>query len=166
MKLGESRMSNRSIREYAEIAGIVAVVVSLALVAFEIRQNTLAIQTSALQQHYEQHTALILARLDNAELRTAVSNGNDGLAGLSNSDFSLYGPYAANMMRSHFIAFELMRTGLLPEAQWRTFQAALGRMLERSQGDRELWVLRRGEYPDEFQSLVDALIVEDGGASN
>jgi hypothetical protein len=147
-------------REYAEIAGIVAVVVSLGLVAFEIRQNTLAIQTSALQQHYEQHTALILARLENAELRTAVSNGNDGLAGLSDVDFALYGPYAANTMRSHFIAFELMRTGLLPEEQWRTFQAALGRMLDRSQGDRELWVLRRDEYPEEFRSMVDALVAE------
>ena len=155
-------MPNRNIRDYAEIAGFAAVIVSLALVAFEIRQNTLAIQTTALQQHYEQHTALILARLDNAELRTAVSKSEDGLDGLSREEFGMYGPYAANMMRSHFIAFELMRIGLLPETQWRTFHAALGRMLDRSQGDRELWELRRAEYPEEFRSLVDALITDSG----
>lgn len=158
-------MSNRSIRDYAEIAGFVAVVVSLALVAFEIRQNTLAIQTTALQQHYEQHISLILARLENSELRTAISNGQNGLEGLSSTEFDMYGPYAANMMRSHFIAFELMRTGLLPESQWRTYQAALERMLVRSQGDRQLWALRRGEYPNEFRSMVDALIADNGGGS-
>ncbi len=153
-------MAPRNRRESAELVGLIAIVVSLALLGYEIRQNTLAIQATALQQHFEQHTALILARLDNPDLRASLTKGSGGLNALTNKDLGLYGPYAASIMRNHFVAYELMRMGLLPESQWKTFQAALGRSLRWSLGNRELWKLRREEYPKEFQTMVDALVTE------
>ena len=153
-------MASTKSRAYVELGGFVAIIVSLLLLVYEIRQNTLAVQTTALQQHFAQNTELVLAMLDNAELRASVLKGQKGLEALTDEDIGLYGPYAANVMRNHFVAFELMRSGLLPESQWRTFQAALGRSLRRSRGDRELWALRRDEYPKEFQEMVDALVTE------
>ena len=48
-----------------------------------------------------------------------------------------------------------------PEVErWGGTIELLGRGLRRSRGDRELWALRRGEYPPEFQEMVDALVVE------
>ena len=153
-------MASTKSREYVEFGGLIAVIVSLLLLVYEIRQNTLAVQTSALQQHFAQHTELVLARLGNADLRASVRKGQEGLEALSDEEIGLYGPYASNVMRNHFVAFELMRSGLLPESQWRTFEAALGRSLRRSLGDRELWLLRRDEFPREFQDLVDAFLAE------
>lgn len=154
---GDNAMTLKA-RDYVEYVGIAAVVASLLLLVFEIRQNTLAVQSTALQQHFAQHTNLILARLDNSQLQESIRRGAEGLDTLSDEDYGLYGPYASNAMRNHFVAFELMRSGLLPERQWKTFEAALGRSLQRSLGDRELWVLRRDEYPEDFRELVDRLI--------
>ena len=90
--------------------------------------------------------------------------GQKGLETLTDEDIGLYGPYATNVIRNYFVGFEHMRSGLLPESQWRTFQAALGRSLRRSRGNRDLWSLRRDEYPREFQDMVDALVTEAEGA--
>jgi hypothetical protein len=153
-------MAPRNRRESAELVGLIAIVVSLALLGYEIRQNTLAIQATALQQHFEQHTALILARLDNPDLRASLTKGSGGLNALTIEDLGLYGPYTASITRNHFVAYELMRSGILPESQWQTFRAALGRHLGRSLGARELWELRREEYTEEFRTMVDALVAE------
>ena len=51
-----------------------------------------------------------------------------------------------------------MQSGLLPESQWRTFEAALGRAVRRSIGHRELWKLRRDEYSEEFRTMMDTLV--------
>lgn len=153
-------MASRNWRESAELVGLIAIVVSLALLGYEIRQNTLAVQATALQQHFEQHTALVFARLDNPDLLASVKKGSGGLNALTSDDLGLYGPYATSIMRNHFVAYELMRSGLLPESQWQTFHAALGRHLGWSLGARELWELRREEYTEEFRTMVDALVAE------
>ena len=153
-------MASRNWREHVELVGIIAIAVTLVLLIYEIRQNTLAVQSTTLQQHFAQHTELILARLSNAELRATMVKGQKGLETLTDEEIGLYGPYATNVIRNYFVGFEHMRSGLLPESQWRTFQAALGRSLRRSRGNRELWSLRRDEYPREFQDMVDALVTE------
>jgi len=153
-------MPHGKLREHIELASLIAIVVSIVLLGYEIRQNTTAVRATALQQHFAQHTSLMLARMDNPELREAIALARNGLDTLENdrSNHVLYVPYAANVMRDHFIAFELMRSGLLPEAQWRTYHAALERHLMGSQGNRDLWQLRRQEYPAEFQTIVDTIV--------
>ena len=153
-------MASRNWRESVELVGLIAIVVSLVLLGYEIRQNTLAVQATALQQHLEQHTVFVLARLDNPDLSLSVHKSREGLDAMTVEDLRLYGPYATNVMRNHFVAYELMRSGLLPESQWRTFRAALRRSLERSLGARELWKLRREEYTEEFRTLVDTFVAE------
>ena len=151
-------MATNRWREYLELSGIVAIVVSLLLLGYEIRQNTIAVQATALQQHFGQHTGLILAPLDNQELRASISSAKQGLESLSDEEADLFYPYWSSMVRNHFVAFELKRTGLLPESQWHTFQAAFRRALGRNEGGRDLWEIRRDEYPEEFQAMVDELI--------
>ena len=153
-------MAQGKLRDHVELASLIAIVISIALLGYEIRQNTSAVQATALQQHFAQHSALMLARLDNPELRSAIDLARSGLEALAEdqNSASLYVPYTANVMRDHFIAFELMQSGLLPESQWRTYHAALERSLNRSKGSRELWDQRRQEYPDEFRLMVDSLV--------
>lgn len=152
-------MSTKSWREYLEIGGFAAIVASLLLLGYELRQNTLAVQATALQQHFEQHTGLVMAPVENADLRASLAAGAAGLDSLSDEHAGLFFPYWSSVIRNHFVAFELRRTGLLPDSQWRTFQEAFRRALRRNSGARQIWEMRRTEYPEEFRSMVDELIV-------
>ena len=151
-------MESRNLRGYVEIGGLAVIVVSLILLAYEIRQNTLAVQATALQQHFQQHAALVQMRLDNPALQASFFNARGGLDVLTEDERRLFVSYATNIVRNHFVAFELMQSGLLPKSQWRTFEAALRRNLIPSQGARELWEIRRGEYSGGFQDLVDDIV--------
>jgi hypothetical protein len=151
-------MKRKSLQRNIEIGGFLAIVISLILLAYETRQNTLAIQASALQQHFEQHITLVSAGLQNEQLRDAETKGLSGLEDLGIAETNLFVPYNWNIMRSNIVAFELKRSGMLPESQWRTFEAALARRLRRSQGARELWSIRKKEFTEEFQALVDGMI--------
>ncbi len=151
-------MKRKSLQRNIEIGGFVAIVMSLILLAYETRQNTLAVQASALQQHFEQHAALVSAGLENEQLRDADTKGLSGLENLDVSERNLFVPYNWNIMRSNFVAFELKQSGMLPESQWRTFEAALARRIKRSQGVRDLWSIRKKEFTEEFQALVDGII--------
>jgi len=48
-------MNSGKSQSLVEYIGIVAVVASLLLLVYEIRQNTLAVQSTALQQHCPTH---------------------------------------------------------------------------------------------------------------
>ena len=156
-------MNSDRINRWLTLGANFGVLIGLALLVFEIQQNTTAVQTSALQQHADQHLALVLARLDNPELLASIDTASDGLSGLSQDD-PYYMPYTGNMIRSHFIAFELMKSGLLPEQQWRSFRSSLKGLFRRSKGARELWILRQelepDEYSQEFIDFVNAYIAE------
>ena len=153
-------MVGKDWRGIAELVGLAAIIASLFLVVYEIRQNTISVQSTTLQQHFAQHSSLILARLDNPELLAATVKAADGSSELTIEERRLFGPYTTNVMRNHFIAFELMLSGILPEAQWNTFLESLRRGLERSKGERDYWNDRRGEYTPEFRELVDGLVTQ------
>ncbi len=154
----------------AEIISAVAVVLSLIFVAIQIRDgtkqtilNTQAIQATALQQHFEQHSSLALAIITNPGLASVIFKGRAGLSVLSDEEVQIFAPFASNLIRNYFVGYELMRSDILPELQWRTFEASLGRALKRNTGYREFWESRRSDYPDEFRTLVDELVTRAEG---
>lgn len=144
---------------YVEIGGFAAIVVSLVLLIYEIRQNTLAVQTNAMQQHLEQHASFVLEALQNENLRDIDTRGTrGGLDVLAEDELGQFVIYNWNLLRNHFVAFELMQTGVLPQSQWLTFEAALERRVSRNKGFRDLWKARREEISEEFRSLVDSMV--------
>ncbi len=153
-------MEGNKLNRWLTLGANFGVLIGLALLVFEIRQNTIAVQTSSVQQHADHHLALVLARLDNPELRALMIDVKDGLAGLPPDD-NLYHPYMGNLFRSHFLAFELMTSGLMPELQWRSFGTSLKSIL-RSKGARELWKRRLenapNDYSEEFNDFVNTYI--------
>lgn len=157
-------MRDRSWRNWVEIGGFVAIVVSLVLVVLEIRQNTLAVRISSLQQHLQQHETLVITALENPDLLRIDTLGNAGLDALSEAELAPFILYNWNIIRNNFVAFELLQSGVLPRSQWRTFEAALERRIRRSAGLRDLWAERRGELPAEFRALVDDMVAAAGEA--
>jgi hypothetical protein len=146
------------LNRWLALAANIGVLVGIVFLAVEIRQNTIAVQTAALQQHFEQHTGLVMARVNNAELRAAFLKTTDGTEMLSAEEEAILAPYIISVIRNHFVAYELRESGLLPDSQWRTFRAALiGTM--RRQFSRDIWRSFLGRNPDvysnEFQEVVD-----------
>jgi hypothetical protein len=149
----------------AEIISAIAVVLSLLFLAVQIRAsteqtvlNTKAVQTAALQQHFSQHSAFILAMLENPEIVATVLKGREDRDALSPEENVVFTAFKANQLRQHFFGYELMKSGLMPTRQWRTFERALEREFGRGSAIIEIWDGNRDDYPSDFQKLVDDII--------
>jgi hypothetical protein len=129
----------------------------------EIRQNTVAVQTNALQQHFEQHTGLVMTRVNNPALRDVYARASNGTGELTAEDNEIFAPYIISFIRNHFVAHELRKSGLLPEVQWKTFRASLVGTMRHS-ASRDIWrtYLQRypGVYPADFVEAVEKAIVD------
>jgi len=73
-------MERYSRKDVFEIIGVVAIVLSLAVVAFEVRQNTAAVRSTAIQAVSEQATDAIALVVENADLRDAIDAADRGTA--------------------------------------------------------------------------------------
>ena len=72
----------------------------------------------------------------------------------------MFFPYAAQQIRSHFVGFQMMQSGILPKDEWAVFEASLRRTLHRNSGYLGVWEARRQDYPEQFRSVVDGLAEE------
>ena len=105
-------MDSDRLNRWLALAANIGVLVGIVFLAVEIRQNTIAVQTAALQQHFEQHTGLVMARVNNAELRAVFLKATDGTEMLSAEEEAILGPYIISVIRNHFVAYELRESGL------------------------------------------------------
>jgi hypothetical protein len=64
----------------AEKIGVIAVILSLIFVAFEIRQNTDAVRSATIQAISEQSYSQAVLMVENPDLRAAMNAQNSGLA--------------------------------------------------------------------------------------
>ena len=143
----------------------IAIVISLIFLAMQVREgtnqtalNTEAVQTSALQQYFETHYDITFLRVVNPELRGLVRKAREGLDALESEEVDVFFPYASQQLRSFFVGYQMMQSGILPEDEWQPFEGALHRTLHRFQGNIDVWAARRHDYPKKFRDLVDRLI--------
>lgn len=168
--MNSSKLKDRAL--VAEIASAIAVVFSLIFLAIQIRDsteqtalNTEAIQSTALQQHFAQHSEFIFFPISDQNFRAVLTKARrEGMSALNDDERLLFFPFAAQHIRSFFAGYQMMQSGILPEDEWQTFEGALGRTLSRNLGYPDVWAFRRHDYPDDFQQLVDKLIDELNGS--
>ncbi len=73
-------MERFSRKDIFEFVGMAAIVLSLAVVAFEVRQNTAAVRSAAIQAVSDQSTDAIAIFVENSDLRDAVYAADEGNA--------------------------------------------------------------------------------------
>lgn len=161
-------MAGRNLKEWALVAEVIsaaAVVISLIFLAVQVREgasqtamNTEAVQASALQQYFQQHADVTFVRVVNPELRGVISKARNGLESLLQEENEMFFPYASQQIRSFFVGYQMMQSGILPEDEWAPFEGALHRTLHRNQGYMDVWQARRQDYPESFRNLVDGLV--------
>ena len=110
---------------YGEFLGAIAVVVTLAYLATQIRQNTIAQRTNSqhiVSQGFN-HVNLLLAQ--DRELLNLMYRGNQDFFSLSEEETMVYVNYTTPFLRTYEDAYSDYLRGLLEEEYWSARQGNL-----------------------------------------
>ena len=143
--------------DIAEIAGAVAVVVSLVYVAIQLRQNTDSVRSATLQAN----TALwstLLSGLAEPGIVEAYATGLSGRKDISRLQYTQF----FLLCRGVFAAFEnqhyQFRTGVLDEETYKGYERAISEQLLAFPGFRIWWEQSRSVFSPAFVTHVDEMI--------
>lgn len=145
---------------YAEIVGVVAIVISLAVVVFELRENSKATNAASAIAHStnmsdwyarmasdEKAIANFLKFVDDPESCTQKERAS--------AVFSLH-----SMMIVLQNGFYLSRQGVF-DADYETQLSTVLTTISDSKGYRFYWELRKGYFDPEWRAVVDSILLED-----
>ena len=147
-------------KEAAEVIGVLGVIASLIVVAFEIRANTNATLSTAIQGIAEQSIDLNTLFVENADLRAAfaVSNSEEGSAGLSEDQRMQLVFLNGSTMRLQTHRFQLIQLGILNDED--VYATSFG-LAYCTVFFAEFWQRARSSYSDEFIDWFDANAFRD-----
>jgi hypothetical protein len=136
-------------KESAEVLGVLGVIASMIFVGIEISQNTNAVRGATLHAVSQQSLDLVMAGIDNPELRSAFTAARAGR--LSPAQKDLMSWFLAAKLRADENRFRQVELGILDAT---TFQQLSNHMAYRVPHFAEYWALRGDNYAPDFQELV------------
>lgn len=143
-----------------EIVGAAAVVLTLAYLAAQIKQNTKSNLTTALQTVNAQNADwLSLLSQPDGLAKLFYFDTSNGLAGLSEDDLARYISTMIHMARIYETQYELYKSGVIPDEIWESSLRSLGSIM-RQKGAREWWSLSPEIFTDSFQKLVNEMLAQ------
>ena len=146
-------------KDYAEIIGIGAVVASLLMLTYELRQNTIASQQSAAATYSETWRDIELFISGSPEitkiLLTAIRGERDQLT--EDELFRLDLLYRS-IFRSWQNSYLQYRAGSLPEEIWNAEFKFMSELIRIEKGMQSYWQYEKGLYSDAFIELFDSFI--------
>ncbi len=114
-------MASRDWRGHFELIGLFAIIVSLILLAYEIRQNTLAVQATAIQDATILGRQQILAVAMDPELARIDKIGDANPADLSPDDAIRYFWYVRSFWHGMQGNYRQWVLGTLPDEEWQYY---------------------------------------------
>jgi hypothetical protein len=153
----EWKMARRSLEQWASIAEIVAsvaVILSLVYLAYEVRQNTRAMQATARQEFAAQDMAFFATALDPtivAQARAKLENGED-LTPVEHSQL-------VNREHMNFRIFEnahyQFKKGALEASEWERYRRIVQRQICEYELAQTMWA--QFFFAPEFESEVNEI---------
>ena len=147
------QFSENTKSRWAAYFGSATVVASLLLVAWEIRQNTLALSAQARQDLNSMANEILLTAAENDQLSQVLEKGNLDLSSLTGAEYQQYWGYNYASMNALAAAHAFYKKGILSEedyAGWRTYTC------QYLQGEsvREIWNRDKETFGDNFAVYV------------
>ena len=142
-------------RETAEVIGVLGVIASLVFVAFEIRQNTNAVQSATIQALSEQSYDTVRLTIEVPEAREALRAARENK--LSEEQKELFDLMLSAALRLHQNRYLQVRLGVLDEAT--SLEIGVGGIY-RIPYFREFWSKNRSNYSPGFQEYVDRVVLQ------
>ena len=140
-------------KETAEVLGVLGVIASLVFVAMEIRQNTDAVRSTAIQGMLDQSFAANLTPVDNASLRDAIYSTPEEL---TDDQRRQLGWFYAALIRLQLNRYSQAGIGVVDEATVLDLGARGG--VYQTATFRSWWKLQGGRYSDDFEQWFDSIV--------
>lgn len=157
-------MQHRSLQDWASIAEIVgaaAVVLTLVYVAYELRENTRALEVASRQTLGAHDQTYFLTSIDSAIVASALDKYRSGEELSRIERFQLQERQHLNF-RIFEHAFSLYRQGALNEAEWRRYETVIRINKCESEPAQEMWSYYKRGFDPEFREIVDSLPADCG----
>ena len=145
--------SRRTKSRWAAYFGSATVVASLLLVAWEIRQNTVALTAQALQDLNLMANEVLLAAAENDQLAQVLEKGNQDISSLTRAEYQQYWGYNYAVMNSLDAAYGFYQKGILGEEDYSGWRIYTCQYLQ-GQSVREIWNRDKATFGDDFAVYV------------
>ncbi len=150
-------MSRRSLQDWAsiaEIAGALAIVISLIYVAYELRENTKVLQVTSRQALGDQDLTYFETALDSTIVARALDKYRREEE-LSNIESSQLRERQHLNFRIFEHAYSLYRIGALETLEWERYERVLRINICGNEPAQEMWGVFRNGFDTEFRSIVE-----------
>ena len=148
-------MTREQRRDIFEAVGFLAVVSSIIFLAFEIRQNTQAMQAAGIQDATNVARQQLLTVVTDSEVHRIEMLGHENPDQLTPEELRRY----VYLNRSFWLGmqglFRQRSLGVLPEAEWNVMSGVICRELA-NPGVQSGWPIQRNRLIPEFVAFVDA----------
>ena len=152
-------MKNTDWKDIVELSGIGAIVLSLILVAYEVRQNTLMMRAQTRDSLTEKQMTL------NGWMGTSEYTANVALLGGSGElepgtpEFLSYYPLMTGIMREWENSFYQYEQGLFHDSEFSAREHAWAGFLT-IPGVRDYWAYSKENFSPRFRAEIDKIVAE------
>jgi len=144
----------------AEIIGAIAVVVTLIYLAFQVRQNTAALQVATHQDLLSNQIAamdMVGSNPQVAELWARADEAYDEMTPAERKQYSFVCLSMYNVFQTARFNYE---AGLLNEEVWKAWVRGYAAIINTSTGIRKEWKSLRALYTPNIRTVIDEIINE------
>ena len=146
-----------------QVVATAGVIISLAMVAFEIRANTNAVVSQTIQSLAEQQGELALIGIDNPELRDAFTLASrEGVEALSDDQVIIMNWFYTGVMRVTENRFRQFQLGTLGEDA--LMQLGARGALFRNPFFAAFWPTQAGMHSPDFAAFIERELLPLGNA--
>jgi hypothetical protein len=137
-------------KESAEILGVIGVIASMIFVGVEIRQNTDAVRGSTLHAVSQQSLDLVMAGVNNPELRSAFNAAWEGRLSPEERRHLMW--FISAKLRADENRFRQVELGILDAS---TFQQLSNHAAYRLPYFAEYWAQNSDNFSADYQEIVE-----------
>lgn len=149
-------MNWEAIGAVGEIVGALAVFLTLIYLAIQIRQNTKAVQASAIDSANSQVSNIRMHIFSDSEVANIYRRGNEDPNSLDEDDSIRYRLLIHNILLALSNVITQASVTGLPESTWQTQLPILTRVVTTT-GGKWFWKNYRHEFEESFRETIDAL---------
>lgn len=139
--------------------GLIVFCVFLGYIAIQIRANTLARRSEALQQLSSLNSAWMSHITQNSEIARMFRLGQKDISNLATDDVVRYGTLLTQFCHNYDAHYQVHKQQPFPEDFWQSCIRSIKYVLC-TRGARVWWANYGEQYSDSFQELVNGLMQE------
>jgi len=154
-------MSIAELGSLGEFIASIAVVLSMAFLAFQMRQNTKALKVSAYSDFVARQMQILDIQTRNAGLIARTRSNTD----VSPPEYVILVAIMSGILRNGDALFYQRQQGLLDVSRWKSVLTMIAGVVSETEVNRSIWREFQGRYVPEYQLAINNRLSESEGKS-